>query len=140
MRTCEWRACKIATRPRAWRPRTTPISRGERTCSSELRVLRCHNGRDGGRSHQHGGVGNAHADLVGVDSMIATGRKLVVAGQPKESYLLMIMQQFKPTEMLPTPVDAPPSDVGYMPQGFDEPLCCQKLDAVERWITAGALP
>jgi len=29
------------------------------------------------------------------------------------------------------------NDVGYMPQ--DGPLlCCQKLQAVERWITAGA--
>ena len=84
--------------------------------------------------------GKSHADLVGQDSMIATGRKLVVAGQPKQSYLLLMMQQFKPSEMEPTPASPPPSDIGFMPQGTDNvPLCCQKLDAVERWITAGAM-
>ena len=85
--------------------------------------------------------GMSHDDLVNQDSMIAAGRKLVVPGKPKESYLLMMMQQFKPTEMEPTPVAAPPGDIGFMPQGTDNvPLCCQKLDAVERWITAGAMP
>lgn len=83
--------------------------------------------------------GMSHADLVNQDSMIASGRKLVVAGKPKESYLLLMMQQFKPAEFEPTPVAAPPGDIGYMPQGTDGvPLCCQKLDAVERWIMAGA--
>lgn len=101
----------------------------------------CHNGAatTAGRINMDV-VGNSHADLVGVDSMIESGRKLVVASQPKQSYLLMIMQQYKPAEMEP-PMSAPPTDIGYMPQGTDNvPVCCQKLDAVERWISAGAMP
>ena len=83
--------------------------------------------------------GMSHADLVNADSMIATGRKLVVPGQPRQSYLLMMMQQFPPAQMEPTPVAPPPSDIGFMPQGTNNvPVCCQKLDAIERWITAGA--
>lgn len=86
-------------------------------------------------------AGAGHADIVGIDSTVAPGRKLIVAGQPKQSYLLMLMQQFAPSEMQPTPAANPPTDVGFMPQGTDNvPLCCQKLDAVERWITAGAMP
>ena len=102
----------------------------------------CHNGSatDAGRINMDV-LGNAHADLVNVDSLIASGRKLVVPGQPKQSYLLMMMQQFKPGEMEPMPATAPPTDIGFMPQGTDNvPVCCQKLDAVERWITAGAMP
>lgn len=102
----------------------------------------CHNGSatTAGRIDMMN-LGNSHADLVGVDSMIESGRKLVVAGMPKQSYLMIMMQQFKPAEMEPTPVPAPPTDIGFMPQGTDNvPVCCQKLDAVERWITAGAMP
>ena len=82
--------------------------------------------------------GASHADLVGIMSTVVPGRELVVAGMPKKSYLLVMMQQFPPTEMDP-PVAAPPGDIGYMPQNTPGPLCCQKLDAVERWIMAGAL-
>jgi hypothetical protein len=82
-------------------------------------------------------AGMSHGALVGRDSAVALGRKLVVAGQPKQSYLLVMMQQFPPEEMLPTPVAMPPTDIGFMPQN-SPPLCCQKLDAVERWIAAGA--
>ncbi len=84
--------------------------------------------------------GMSHDDLVNADSMIETGRKLVIPSQPKQSYLLVMMQAFKPAEMEPTPVPNPPTDIGFMPQGTDNvPLCCQKIDAIERWITAGAL-
>jgi hypothetical protein len=85
------------------------------------------------------GVGMSHGDLVNVDSMVANGRKIVVPGQPRQSYMMMMLQLFPPTEMEPTPVMPPPSDIGFMPQGTDnEPICCQKIDAIERWITAGA--
>ncbi len=84
--------------------------------------------------------GMSHDDLVNIDSMVAPGRKLVVAGAPKQSYLMILLQQYKPTEMEPTPVAPPPSDIGYMPQGTGNvPLCCQKIDAIDRWITAGAM-
>lgn len=85
-------------------------------------------------------AGNSHDDLVGVASMIEAGKQLVVAGQPKQSYLMIMLQQYKPSEMEPTPVPNPPSDVGFMPQGTGGvPLCCQKIDAVDRWIAAGAM-
>lgn len=99
----------------------------------------CHNGANtaAGRLDMKT-MGASHADLVGVDSNVETGRKLVVAGQPKQSYLLVMMQQFPPDEMQPTPVAAPPGDIGFMPQNAPA-LCCQKLDAIEAWITAGAM-
>jgi hypothetical protein len=101
----------------------------------------CHNGQatSAGRINLKD-MGMSHGDLVNVDSMIANGRKLVVSGQPKQSYLMMMMQLYPPAEMEPTPAQPPPSDIGFMPQGTDNvPVCCQKLDAIERWITAGAL-
>jgi len=83
--------------------------------------------------------GMSHDDLVGADSMIVTGRKLVVAGAPKQSYLMMMLRLFPPSEMEPTPVSAPPTDIGFMPQGTNgASICCQKLDAIERWVSAGA--
>jgi|MudIll2142460700_1097286.scaffolds.fasta_scaffold04782_2 hypothetical protein len=100
----------------------------------------CHNGQAtvAGRIDLKN-PGMSHADLVNADSMIEPGRKLVVPGQPKQSYLLMMMQQFPPAQLEPTPAAPPPSDIGFMPQGTDNvPVCCQKLDAIERWITAGA--
>jgi hypothetical protein len=85
-------------------------------------------------------AGASHADLVGVDSVVEPGRKLVVAGAPKQSYLMMMMRHFPPEEMEPMPVAAPPSDIGFMPQNAGGAvLCCQKLDAIDRWITAGAM-
>ena len=84
--------------------------------------------------------GMSHDDIVNADSMIETSRKLVVPGQPKQSYLLMMMRQFPPSEMEPTPAVGPPGDIGFMPQNSGgATVCCQKLDAVERWIMAGAL-
>ena len=82
--------------------------------------------------------GASHAGLVDVASDIDPARKLVVPGKPKESYLLMMMQHFPPEEMEPTPATPPPN--GYMPQNAGGMvLCCQKLDAIERWIAAGAM-
>ena len=101
----------------------------------------CHNGTAtvAGRIDMKN-PGMSHDDLVGVDSMIETSRKLVVPGQPKQSYLLMMMRHFTPAEMEPTPAVGPPMDIGFMPQNAGGAvLCCQKLDAIERWIMAGAL-
>ena len=82
--------------------------------------------------------GASHAALVGRESAIVPGNKLVVPGQPKQSYLLVMLQAFPPSELEPMPVAPPPDDIGYMPQAAP-PICCQKIDAVERWIAAGAL-
>lgn len=80
--------------------------------------------------------GMSHAALVDVESKLEPGRKLVVPGQTRQSYLMMLLQHFPPSAMEP-PVAGPP-EVGFMPQDAD-PICCQKLDALDRWITAGAL-
>ena len=82
--------------------------------------------------------GKSHAALVDVASAIEPSRKLVVPGAPQESYLLMLLQAYPPAEMEPTPASPPPDDVGFMPQNAP-PICCQKLDAVERWIAEGAM-
>ena len=99
----------------------------------------CHNGAatPAGRLNLKD-PGMSHDGLVNVDSAIEPTRKLVVPGEPKQSYLMMMLQLFPPAQMEPTPVAAPPGDIGFMPQGTDMAICCQKLDAIERWITAGA--
>jgi hypothetical protein len=101
----------------------------------------CHNGATtaAGRINMKD-AGMSHADLVGVDSVVDPGRKLVVAGAPKQSYLLMMVRHTPPAEMEPTPAAPPPNDIGFMPQNAGGAvLCCQKPDAIERWIMAGAL-
>jgi len=98
----------------------------------------CHNGMptDAGRVNLK--VGKAHSSLVGVPSEIEAGRMLVVANQPLQSYLLVMLRHIDPT-MAEPPADDPPVDVGYMPQNAGGAvLCCQKLDAIQRWIEAGA--
>jgi hypothetical protein len=82
--------------------------------------------------------GQSHDDLVNFASAIATDRKLVVAGAPKQSYLMMMLRAYPPGEMDP-PVAPPPTSTGFMPMNAGGAVvCCQKLDAIERWITAGA--
>ncbi|MDQ3368663.1 MAG: hypothetical protein M3680_24810 [Myxococcota bacterium] len=99
----------------------------------------CHNGAATAAGRINLKAGMSHAALVDVDSVIEPGRKLVVAGQPRQSYLMMMVQHVAPAEMDP-PASEPPGEVGYMPQNAGGAvLCCQKLDALDRWITAGAL-
>jgi hypothetical protein len=64
--------------------------------------------------------------------------KLVEPGVPNASYMLFLLRHYRTTDASPAFVE-PPDDIGYMPQS-NSTLCCQKLDAVERWIAAGALP
>ena len=105
----------------------------------------CHNGMmtDAGRMDLS--PGKSFAALVNKDSEIATGpmltgkAKLVTPGEPNKSYLLVMMRQLTPAQHDP-PLDEPPSDVGYMPQNAGGVVtCCQKLDAIARWIEEGAL-
>ncbi|CAN5744505.1 hypothetical protein BH11MYX3_BH11MYX3_24420 [soil metagenome] len=105
----------------------------------------CHNGAmtDAGRLDMT--PGKSHAAMVDVDSEIAAGpllsgkAKIVTPGDPARSYLLVMLRQITPAEHDP-PLDDPPSSVGYMPQNAGGAVtCCQKLDAVQRWIEAGAL-
>lgn len=72
----------------------------------------------------------AHDQLVDInaESNVAAGWKRVVAGSPSTSYLMIMLGRYT------GPIDP---DVGTMPQ--NSPLLCdEKLDAIERWITAGA--
>jgi len=95
------------------------------------------------------GTGFAYKTLLGKEPtdpgpppLVTSGQsdihRLVEPGNPKASYLLFIMKGFPGEEGTP-PFPEPDPDVGYMPQK-NNTLCCQKLDAVERWIAAGALP
>jgi len=119
----------------------------------------CH---DGGASKQgkinlHADPGmnpmGAYANLLGADgngvaSVLAPSRKLVVPSQPDESYLLVMMGEVDYKDAIPA--DDAPSDIsaspdhaaegtGYMPMSQATLICCQKLDAIQRWIMAGAM-
>ena len=74
---------------------------------------------------------STHANLVNVPvtSLVATGWVRVVPGNPQMSYLMVMLGRY------PGPID---DNVGPMPQN-SPPLCREKIDAIERWITAGAL-
>jgi hypothetical protein len=137
------RACKVGTTAECTMAETQSSLAWIETnvFSKSCAFSGCHNGSatTAGRIDLTN-AGMSHADLVGVDSVVEPGRKLVVAGQPKQSYLMMMLRHFAPTEMEPTPVAPPPGDIGFMPQNAGGAvLCCQKLDALERWITAGAM-
>jgi hypothetical protein len=85
---------------------------------------------------------NAYASIMGpngtggVKSEIDPSRDLIVPGQPKQSYFFFLIHGVPASEGMP-PFTPPPTDVGLMPMG-NNPICCQKIDAIERWITAGA--
>lgn len=99
----------------------------------------CHNGAntDAGRVDLREGMSHAH--LVGFDSALDPSRKLVVAGAPDQSYLLMMIKHIAPENMSP-PADPPPAMVGFMPQNSGgSTQCLPKREAIQRWIEAGAL-
>ena len=75
-------------------------------------------------------VGAARAQLVNRATSTLPGWIRVVPGAPSASYLVVALGR--------TPGPAP--EDGFMPFGTSEPLCVEKLDAIERWISAGALP
>lgn len=88
----------------------------------------CHKGlalEAGGLSLEPGEV---IPQTVNVDSDLFPQFKRIAPGDPANSYMMIIMGEF------PGPIDP---DVGTMP--YNNPkLCQEKLDAVERWIAAGA--
>jgi len=74
------------------------------------------------------------ADGTGVTANLDANHKRVVAGDPAASYLYFIVHGLDGNT---GGFAEPPSSVGYMPMS-NATLCCQKIDAIGRWITAGA--
>ena len=100
----------------------------------------CHNGGNDDAGMMDLRAGASHAVLVGKPSKLFPSANLVVAGAPNQSYLMMMVKHFTPEQMSP-PVDPPPLDIGFMPQNAGgASICVQKREAIERWITAGAMP
>jgi hypothetical protein len=98
----------------------------------------CHNGANTPAGKVDLRAGMSHSHLVNFTSILEPTRKLVVPNNVNASYL-MLMLGFVPPEMADPPASAPPASVGYMPQSSGgQLLCCQKLEALERWINAGA--
>ena len=91
----------------------------------------CHNGENTKQGKIDLRDGKSFATLVNGDSMLVSGAKLVIPGDPTTSYL-EVMLGSQPGTIDPA--------VGIMPQSNGGMLlCCQKLDAIQRWITAGAM-
>lgn len=74
-------------------------------------------------------TGQSHGQLINTVSTSATTWMRVVPSDATKSYLLVAMG----AQSGPKPVD------GYMPLG-SPPLCTDKIDAIRRWIAAGAPP
>lgn len=73
-------------------------------------------------------AGRAYANLVNRNSSTMPGWRRVVPGSLATSYLVVAFGR----------TEGPPPRDGFMPLGA-EPLCVEKLEAVERWIVGGAL-
>lgn len=73
--------------------------------------------------------GAAYANLVNKGASTVNGWTRVTPGTIATSYLAVSLGR----------AEGPPPRDGYMPLGAD-PLCLEKLEAIERWILAGAPP
>ncbi|MBC7976466.1 MAG: hypothetical protein H7138_15955 [Myxococcales bacterium] len=102
--------------------------------------INCGSGSCHGAALPEGGVdlrpGQSFQNLVNANSVLESSRKLVVPGNLEASYLMLMLGDYTPDMAEPAGV-APPG--GYMPKGVPDGLCCQKLDAIQRWIMAGAM-
>jgi hypothetical protein len=94
----------------------------------------CH-GDVGNDSNINLEIGKSHASLVNFSSATEANRKLVVPNDVEASMLMLVLGHVAPANANP-PAAALPA-VGFMPRSAPL-LCCQKLDAIERWINAGA--
>ncbi|MDQ3297167.1 MAG: hypothetical protein M3619_11320 [Myxococcota bacterium] len=74
-------------------------------------------------------AGASYNNLVNKGASTVTGWKRVVPGSLESSYLVVSFGR----------AAGPPPRDGFMPLGAD-PLCVEKLEAIERWILAGAPP
>jgi hypothetical protein len=100
----------------------------------------CHNGASTAAGKTDLRMGMSYGKLVNVPSPhLDTQRLLVKPGDPQNSWLMVMLGDEDPTKMTP-PGTPPPASVGLMPQNSGGALlCCQKMDALDRWITAGAM-
>lgn len=71
---------------------------------------------------------------TGTMSNLDPTKKRIVAGDPTTSYLFFIIHGL---DGKTHSFSDPPGAVGFMPMS-NSTLCCQKIDAIERWIVAGA--
>src|SRR3954452_16898769 len=107
----------------------------QRIFASSCNFSGCHgSATDAGRLDLRAGM--SHDRLVDVSSQIDPTRKLVVPNDVAASYLMLMLRDLAPAMASP-PGNPPPGSIGFMPQAAPT-LCCQKLDAIERWIKAGA--
>jgi len=87
-------------------------------------------------------LASTYTSLVSNPSQIDTTRTIVVPGNSQQSFLSVMIGQIKQSEADPPlaaiPVGTDGNPVGTMPQNAGSVLCCQKVDAIARWIDAGA--
>ena len=94
----------------------------------------CH-GANGADSSIILAPGRSHQSLVDNMSSVSPGRKGVVPNDVNASLLMLMLGYVSPADASPAASAIP--GPGAMPLG-GETLCCQKLQAIERWIEAGA--
>ncbi|MGE0545566.1 MAG: hypothetical protein AB7O24_06485 [Kofleriaceae bacterium] len=100
----------------------------------------CHNGSADEAGQLDLRMENAYASLMNRLSLIDENHLLVVPGMPTQSYLLLMLKHIQPADMEPDAIPPDETDPGYMPKAsVFKPLCIEKLNAIERWIAAGAL-
>lgn len=87
----------------------------------------CHKSPANDANHLVLEAGASHDELVNQGSVEQNGMMLVVPGHPEQSYLMVALGEL--AGQLP--------EDGVMP--LNSPALCQeKIDAIERWILAGA--
>lgn len=132
------RACTVSTTSQECMDATTHADLGfieQVIFAKSCNFSGCHDSpTDSGRLDLRAGLSHDH--LVGVTSNLDATRKLVVPNDVNASYLMLMLRDVAPAMASP-PGNPPPGSVGFMPQASST-LCCQKLDAIERWINAGA--
>jgi hypothetical protein len=92
------------------------------------RFTACHQGRALSAAELNLEEGESRDNMVGVASELFPDYDLVVPGDPENSYLMIILGHY----------DGPVGEGGLMP--YNNPLLCpEKLEAIDRWIEAGAM-
>jgi hypothetical protein len=82
---------------------------------------------------------NAYAELVNVPSFYFTDWMRVVPGDPDMSYLMVRMRCHNDPEPDGTGCLPGPLDGGSLMPPNSNKICQQKIDAIVRWIEAGAM-